>query len=360
MPGPSPSAPSRGGAAGEHERGDRGGGEQDSEAAHVANVAGRGRRANPESAKNRHMPVDPDSPRYARQRVLAGFGRDAQQRLAGAHVVVIGAGGLGSTVLPALAAAGVGTIAIVDDDTVDETNLHRQTLFTPSDVGRPKVDAAADAMAALAPDVTIVRHPIRFAPGVTFDLLLDADLLIDGSDNLATRYLANDAAAVRGIPMVWGSALRWSGQVGVAWDERGVDYRDLFPEEPGADERHLRGRRRAADGVRGDRRDDGDRGAQAPHRHRRAADRPRRRVRRAHRHHAARSSTAAIRTRRDPVRSRSAPPCASPTPRDRSRPSSSRSCWPDPRRPASTRPRPCCWMCASAPRRRSPPCPARC
>jgi adenylyltransferase/sulfurtransferase len=108
-------------------------------------------------------------------------------------------------------------------------------MFSPSDVGRPKVDAAADAMAALAPDVTIVRHRIRFAPGATFDLLLDADLLIDGSDNLATRYLANDAAAVRGIPMVWGSALRWSGQVGVAWDERGVDYRDLFPEQPGLD-----------------------------------------------------------------------------------------------------------------------------
>ncbi len=180
------------------------------------------------------MPVDPDSPQYARQRVLAGFGRDAQQRLAGAHVVVIGAGGLGSTILPALAAAGVGTIAIVDDDTVDASNLHRQTLFSPSDVGRQKTDAAADAMAAIAPDVTILRHPIRFAPGATFDLLLDADLLIDGSDNLATRYLANDAAAVRGIPLVWGSALRWSGQVGVAWDERGVDYRDLFPEESGA------------------------------------------------------------------------------------------------------------------------------
>ncbi|HEX7834937.1 MAG TPA: HesA/MoeB/ThiF family protein, partial [Pseudolysinimonas sp.] len=182
------------------------------------------------------MPVDPDAPRYARQRILTGFGRDAQQRLAEAYVVVIGAGGLGSTVIPSLAAAGVGTIAIVDDDTVDVSNLHRQTLFSPSDVGRSKVDAAADAVAALAPDVTIVRHPIRFAPGATFDLLLDADLLIDGSDNLATRYLANDAAAVRGIPMVWGSALRWSGQVGVAWDERGVDYRDLFPEEPGLDE----------------------------------------------------------------------------------------------------------------------------
>ncbi|HEV7742951.1 MAG TPA: ThiF family adenylyltransferase [Pseudolysinimonas sp.] len=178
------------------------------------------------------MPVDPDSARYARQRILNGFGAEAQARLAGAYVVVIGAGGLGSTVLPALAAAGVGTLAIVDDDIVDTSNLHRQTLYTPADVGRPKVDAAADALAALAPDVTIVRHGIRFAPGNTFDLLLDADLLIDGSDNLDTRYLANDAAAIRAIPMVWGSALRYSAQVGVAWDERGVDYRDLFPEQP--------------------------------------------------------------------------------------------------------------------------------
>jgi molybdopterin/thiamine biosynthesis adenylyltransferase/rhodanese-related sulfurtransferase len=181
------------------------------------------------------MPTDPESPRYARQRILSGFGIEAQQRLADAYVLVIGAGGLGSTVLPALAAAGVGTISIVDDDIVDPTNLARQTLFTPGDVGRPKVDAAADALAALAPEVTIVPHGIRFAPGTTFDLLLEADLLIDGSDNLDTRYLANDAAAIRAIPMVWGSALRYSGQVGVAWDERGVDYRDLFPEQPGDD-----------------------------------------------------------------------------------------------------------------------------
>ena len=180
------------------------------------------------------MAIDPDAPRYARQRILPGFGRSAQQRLADAHVVVIGAGGLGATVLPALAAAGVGTIAIVDDDVVDVSNLHRQTLFSPADVGRAKVDAAADALARLAPDVAIERHGIRFAPGTTFDLLLDADLLIDGSDNLATRYLANDAAAIRAIPLVWGSALRYSGQVGVAWDERGIDYRDLFPEEPDA------------------------------------------------------------------------------------------------------------------------------
>jgi adenylyltransferase/sulfurtransferase len=180
------------------------------------------------------MAVDPDAPRFHRQRILTGFGAAAQRKLADAHVVVIGAGGLGSTVLPNLAAAGVGTLTIVDDDTVDSSNLHRQTLFSPSDVGRPKVDAAADALARITPDVTVHRHPGRFAPGSTFDLLLEADLLVDGSDNQPTRYLANDAAAIRGIPLVWGSALRYSGQVGVAWDERGVDYRDLFPESPGA------------------------------------------------------------------------------------------------------------------------------
>jgi len=180
--------------------------------------------------ENRTVPVDPASPRYRRQRVLAGFGDDAQRRLAEAHVVVLGAGGLGCTVLPVLAAAGVGTLTVVDDDTVDDTNLHRQTLYGPADAGRLKVDAAADALRRIAPEVVVHRHPERFAPGATFDLLLDADLLVDGTDNRPTRYLANDAAAIRAIPLVWGSALRWSGQVGVAWDERGVDFRDLFPE----------------------------------------------------------------------------------------------------------------------------------
>ncbi|MBX3193900.1 MAG: ThiF family adenylyltransferase [Microbacteriaceae bacterium] len=181
------------------------------------------------------MVVDPDSPRFARQRILGGFGPAAQRRLTEAHVVVVGAGGLGSALLPALAAAGVGELTIVDDDTVDASNLHRQTLFTPSDVGRPKVDAAADALARIAPDTVVHARHERFAPGATFDLLLDADLLADGTDNRPTRYLANDAAAIRGIPLVWGSALRYSGQVGVAWDERGVDFRDLLPEDPDAD-----------------------------------------------------------------------------------------------------------------------------
>ncbi len=180
-------------------------------------------------------PVDPDSPRFLRQRVLSGFGTDAQSRLAAAHVLVIGAGGLGSAVIPALAAAGVGTISIVDDDTVELSNLARQTIHSVADVGRPKVDSAADAVARLSPDTTVIRHAARFVEKNSFELLLDADVLVDGSDNFATRYLANDAAEIRGIPLVWGSAAQYAGQVGVAWDEKGVDYRDLFPVQPDDD-----------------------------------------------------------------------------------------------------------------------------
>ncbi|MBN9606153.1 MAG: ThiF family adenylyltransferase [Actinomycetales bacterium] len=182
------------------------------------------------------MPVDAADPRFARQRALAGFGPEAQQRLAEARVVVIGAGGLGSAVLPLLAAAGVGAIEVWDDDTVEASNLHRQTLHSPADVGRPKAESALDALTRLAPDTELVAHVARFAPKVALDAVLDADLLVDASDDPTTRYLANDIAAVRGIPLVWGNAIGWAGQVGVAWDARGVDYRDLFPEpDPAAD-----------------------------------------------------------------------------------------------------------------------------
>lgn len=180
--------------------------------------------------------VDPDSPRFLRQRVLTGFGASAQRALAEAHVLVIGAGGLGSAVIPALAAAGVGTISIIDDDTVELSNLARQTIHGVADVGRPKVDSAADAVARLSPETTVIRHHARFVDMGSFELLLDADILVDGSDNFATRYLANDAAEIRGIPLVWGSAAQYAGQVGVAWDEKGVDYRDLFPEQPSDDD----------------------------------------------------------------------------------------------------------------------------
>jgi adenylyltransferase/sulfurtransferase len=180
--------------------------------------------------------VDPGAARFLRQRALAGFGAAAQERLAAAHAVVIGAGGLGAAVLPTLAGAGIGRITIVDDDRVEESNLHRQTLFGLGDVGRPKAEAAVDALRRLAPDAELVARAERFAEGITFDLLLDADVLVDGGDTRATRYLANDAAAIRGIPLVWGSALGWDGLAGVAWDERGVDYRDLFPEDVESDD----------------------------------------------------------------------------------------------------------------------------
>jgi sulfur-carrier protein adenylyltransferase/sulfurtransferase len=193
-------------------------------------------RRRPSAWKNRRVPVDPNSPAFARQRVLAGFGGAAQQRLAEAHVLVVGAGGLGSTVLPVLAAAGVGTITIVDSDTVAVSNLHRQTLHLPADVGRGKARSAAGRLAALSPDTELRIVETRFEAGTTFDLLLDVDVLVDATDNPATRYLANDAAAIRGIPLVWGSALAYAGQAGVAWDERGVDYRDLFPEDGDAAE----------------------------------------------------------------------------------------------------------------------------
>lgn len=176
--------------------------------------------------------LDPDSPRYARQRVLPGWGAEAQRRLADARIVVLGAGGLGSAVVPILAAAGIGTIVVVDDDDVDVTNLHRQLLHAPDDVGRPKVDSAADAAHALSPGTEIVPVPVRFDDGNADDLLEGADLVIDGTDDVLTRYVADDAAARAGIPLVWGSAAKFSGQVGVSWDAHGISYRDLFPEPP--------------------------------------------------------------------------------------------------------------------------------
>lgn len=177
-------------------------------------------------------PLDPASPRYARQRVLPGFGAPGQQRLADAHVVVLGAGGLGSAVVPILVAAGVGRLTVVDDDRVDETNLHRQILHAPVDVGRLKVESATDAAAALSPDTVVVPAPHRFDESNADELLAEADLVIDGTDDVLTRYVADAAAARAGIPLVWGSAARFGGQVGVSWEARGVSYRDLFPEPP--------------------------------------------------------------------------------------------------------------------------------
>jgi molybdopterin/thiamine biosynthesis adenylyltransferase/rhodanese-related sulfurtransferase len=163
--------------------------------------------------------------RYARQLALPGFGLEAQRALAAARVLVIGAGGLGSSVLPALAAAGVGTIGVIDDDTVELSNLHRQYIHGQADIGASKVASAAGA------DVELEE---RLTSRTALELFAGYDLVIDGSDNFPTRYLANDAAAISGIPLVWGAVSQYAGQAGVAWAAEGPQYRDLFPAPPPA------------------------------------------------------------------------------------------------------------------------------
>lgn len=173
------------------------------------------------------------SARYARQRILTGFGVEGQRRLADARVVVVGAGGLGSAILPALAAAGVGTVVVVDSDRVDESNLHRQTVHGPSDVGRAKAESAADRLGQIAPDVQVLAVNEWFGAANAALIVSGADVLVDATDNAASRFAADDAATDAGIPLVWGSALAYAGQVGVVWNARGVDYRDLFAEPTG-------------------------------------------------------------------------------------------------------------------------------
>jgi molybdopterin/thiamine biosynthesis adenylyltransferase/rhodanese-related sulfurtransferase len=177
-------------------------------------------------------PVDPR--RYARQIALPGFGLAGQRALADARVLVIGAGGLGSTVIPALAAAGVGTIGIVDDDRVELSNLHRQYIHGHSDVGTPKVVSAANSAHAIDAASRIVAIEARLSADNALAIFADYDLVLDGSDNFPTRYLANDAAAISGIPVVWGAVSQYAGQVGVAWAAKGPQYRDLFPTPPPA------------------------------------------------------------------------------------------------------------------------------
>jgi adenylyltransferase/sulfurtransferase len=170
--------------------------------------------------------------RFARQIVLPGFGTAAQERLAAARVLVIGAGGLGSAVIPALAAAGVGTIGIIDDDRVETSNLHRQLIHGVTDVGSPKVMSAASSVAALSPDTIVTAYESRLTAANSLDLFGSYDLVLDGSDNFPTRYLVNDAAALVGIPVVWGAISQYGGQAGVSWATRAPQYRDLFPTPP--------------------------------------------------------------------------------------------------------------------------------
>jgi molybdopterin/thiamine biosynthesis adenylyltransferase/rhodanese-related sulfurtransferase len=170
--------------------------------------------------------------RYSRQLALPGFGDASQQRLRSSRVLVIGAGGLGSTVIPSLAGAGVGHLGIVDDDRVELSNLHRQHIHGTADVGSSKARSAAASVAALTPDTRVTVIEERLTARNALNLFAGYDLVVDGSDNFPTRYLANDAAAITGIPLVWGAVSQYGGQAGVAWAERGPQYRDLFPVPP--------------------------------------------------------------------------------------------------------------------------------
>jgi len=177
-----------------------------------------------------------ETERYSRHLILPGFGAEAQRRLKNAKVLVIGAGGLGSPALLYLAAAGVGTLGIVDDDTVDTSNLQRQVIHSVHDVGTSKAESARASVTALNPLVDVVLHDVRLDAGNALEIFGGYDLILDGTDNFATRYLVNDAAEILGKPYVWGSILRFDGQVSVFWGQHGPTYRDLYPEapEPGA------------------------------------------------------------------------------------------------------------------------------
>ncbi|MBF6355112.1 adenylyltransferase/sulfurtransferase MoeZ [Nocardia higoensis] len=174
--------------------------------------------------------------RYSRHLIIPDVGVDGQKRLRNAKVLVIGAGGLGSPALLYLAAAGVGTLGIVEFDEVDASNLQRQVIHGQSDIGRPKAESARDSILEINSDVDVRLHQFRLEPDNAVELFAQYDLILDGTDNFATRYLVNDAAVLAGKPYVWGSIYRFEGQASVFWEDapdgRGINYRDLYPEAP--------------------------------------------------------------------------------------------------------------------------------
>jgi adenylyltransferase/sulfurtransferase len=189
----------------------------------------------PSSAGRDLSPVE--LARYARHYPIPGIGQSGQRRLANARVLVVGAGGLGSPVLLYLAAAGVGTIGIVDNDVVDTTNLQRQVIHGMPDVGQAKAQSAARAIAELNPHVAVEPHAVRLTSENALDIMRGYDIVCDGADNFPTRYLVSDAAEILGLPVVWGSILQCAGQVSVFWANPpattpGVTLRDVFPTPP--------------------------------------------------------------------------------------------------------------------------------
>ena len=170
--------------------------------------------------------------RYSRHLIIPDVGMTGQKRLKNAKVLVVGAGGLGSPALLYLAAAGVGTLGIVDFDVVDESNLQRQVIHGVSDVGHLKAESARDSIREINPYVNVVLHTERLDSDNAMEIFAPYDLIVDGTDNFATRYLVNDAAVLLGKPYVWGSIYRFDGQASVFWAEYGPCYRCLYPEPP--------------------------------------------------------------------------------------------------------------------------------
>jgi sulfur-carrier protein adenylyltransferase/sulfurtransferase len=170
--------------------------------------------------------------RYSRHLIIPDVGMAGQKRLKNAKVLAVGAGGLGSPALMYLAAAGVGTLGIVEFDTVDESNLQRQIIHGQSDIGRSKAESARDSVKEINPYVNVILHEERLDVDNVKEIFAQYDLILDGTDNFATRYLVNDAAVLLGKPYVWGSIYRFDGQASVFWAEHGPCYRCLYPEAP--------------------------------------------------------------------------------------------------------------------------------
>ena len=170
--------------------------------------------------------------RYARHLLLPAVMTEGQRRLKAARVLVVGSGGLGSPVLLYLAAAGVGTLGLIDHDRVDVSNLQRQLLHTDATIGQPKVDSATERLRGANPHIELVPHDVVLRSDNALELLSGWDLIIDGTDNFPTRYLINDACALLDIPWIYGSIHQFEGQVSVFNHQGGPTYRDLFPQPP--------------------------------------------------------------------------------------------------------------------------------
>ena len=173
-----------------------------------------------------------DLSRYARHLILPEVGMEGQQKLKAARVLCVGTGGLGSPLAFYLTAAGVGTLGLVDFDVVDASNLQRQIIHSTKDIGRKKLDSAAEKLTALNPSVKIVKHETMLTSANALEILKDYDIVADGTDNFPTRYLVNDACVLTGKPNVYGSIFRFEGQASVFATEQGPCYRCLYPEPP--------------------------------------------------------------------------------------------------------------------------------